>query len=104
MRPRKDDPQFGPVCACGSLKAKQARTCQPCHGRIRGYGRGAEIAALLAQPTVHRPAVAVEGELAVLVAAQATDERLGHLARNRWMVSLDGVNEYGRPMYEVIAA
>jgi hypothetical protein len=45
-----------------------------------------------------------DGELAELVAAQRQDERLGHLSRDRWMVSLDDEDVYGRPLHEVVAA
>ena len=126
MRPRYGDPAFGPVCECGSPKAKQARTCQPCHSRIRGYKTstkqqidrrarlrymgqmatvGDEDAALIARAYALDAARAtVHGELAALVADQERDERLSHLARDRWMLSLDDTDQYGRSLYEVIAA
>ena len=125
-RPKKGDPQFGPVCECGRPKAKQAWTCQPCHSRIRGYKQfsksqidrrarlrymgqvepvGCEDAALIARDRELREArTRVDGELAVLVAEQQLDERFATVARDRWMVSLDDVDRYGRPLYEVIAA
>lgn len=126
-RPCKGDPQFGPVCECGAPKAKQARTCQPCHGRIRGYklsskrqidrrarlrymgqveSVGCEDAALIARDRELQQArgLAAAGELAALVAEQIRDERFATVARDRWMLSLDDVDRYGRPLYEVIAA
>lgn len=111
-RPRKGDAAFGPVCRCGAVKAKQAWTCQRCHGRIRGYRRvrglvGDESAALIVRDRALREAREnATGELAGLVAEQATDERLGHMARQRagWVVSLDGADRNGRPLHEVLAA
>lgn len=126
VRPRRGDPEFGPTCRCGGAKAKQAWTCQPCHGKARGYGlvprdeqlrrhgrkyRGATVvvgdedAALIERDRALREARAsVDGELAELVAAQKRDERFATFARDRWMVSLDDTDQYGRPLYERIAA
>ena len=126
MRPRLGDPAFGPVCECGNAKAKQARTCQPCHSRIRGYKRetkreidrrarlrymgqvatvGDEDAALIARAhALHQARATVHGELAALVVEQERDERFTAFARDRWMLSLDDTDQYGRPLYEVIAA
>lgn len=126
-RARRSDMAFGPVCACGGTKAKQAWTCQPCHGRLRGYGLvprdeqnrragrkyrgytvvvGDEDAALVARADRLSAARAelYDRELAALVAEQARDERFATFAQDRWMVSLDDVDLYGRPLYEVIAA
>lgn len=122
----KADPEFGPTCTCGGAKAKQAWTCQACHGRLRGYQTvplpeqnrrwrlryigqfapvGDEDAALIERAGALAAArAAVEGELAALVAEQAQDERCSHLARDRWMVPLDSLDRYGRPLYEIIAA
>jgi hypothetical protein len=127
-RPRLGDPQFGPVCECGAAKSKQAWTCQPCHGKVRGYGLvprdeqlriagrkyrggqtvtvGDEDAALVARADRLEAArkATYDGELAALVAEQARDERFATWARDRWMVSLDATDQYGRPLYERIAA
>lgn len=122
----KHDPEFGPTCACGSRKSKQAFTCQSCHNVIRGYGTvplreqwrkarerhlgiiravGDEDAGLIDRASTLAAARAnAEGELAALVADQERDDRLGHLARDRWMVSLDSNDQYGRPLYETVAA
>ena len=123
----KADSEFGPVCACGSQKAKQAFTCQPCHSRIRGYrlvprdeqlriaGRkyrgytvtvGCEDKALVsrAERLETARAASYDHDLAALVKEQARDERFATFARDRWMLSLDDVDQYGRPLYEVIAA
>ena len=99
------DPAYGPLCACGNGKAKQARTCQPCHSRLRGYGRSGKIQALLSQPGVQRKieVAAFAGELAGLVAEQAADDR----RRFVWdpqTVSLDAPNRAGRRLIDVLAA
>lgn len=121
------DPEFGPVCSCGSAKAKQAFTCQSCHGRLRGYGLvprdeqsriagrkyrgytvtvGCEDKSLIvrSERLAAARADSYDDALAALVEEQARDERLSTLARDRWMLSLDDVDRYGRPYYEVIAA
>ena len=120
---RKGHPAFGTVCACGGHKAKQAFTCQACHSRVRGYGtvptaeqnRRARMryfgqidsvgdedeGKIFLADQLERARAAVTGELAQIVAEQAEDDRIGHLARGRWMVSLDGVDQFGRPLYEV---
>lgn len=123
----KRDPEFGPVCTCGGAKAKQAWTCQRCHGRLRGYGLvprdeqmrragrkyrggytvvvGDEDAALIARADALTAArSSVGGELAALVAEQTQDDRFGTYSRDRWVLSLDDTDQYGRPLYELIAA
>jgi hypothetical protein len=107
VRPRLGDPTFGPTCACGGPKAKQARTCQPCHGVIRGYGSsprsmsvGDEMSATVARTVALAAARAsAEGELAKLCDEQARDEAFSTWQDRRWIVSLDAGF-----LYEVIAA
>jgi len=89
-------------------KAKQARTCQPCHNVVRGYGRGEAIRQLLAQPTPNERQVTAElgvasGELADLIRDQQRDDR----ARFVWdphTVPLEAPNRAGRSLIDVIAA
>jgi hypothetical protein len=124
-RPRRGDPDFGPQCRCGGPKAKQARTCQRCHGLLRGYGTvplreqnrrwrrtymggvtvvgDGDAAAVARAAALEQARTLADGELAVLVAEQLRDQRLGHIARDRWMVHLDDVDRYGRPLHEVLA-
>jgi hypothetical protein len=124
-RPSKSDAAFGPVCDCGRPKAKQAWTCQPCHSRLRGYGTvplveqnrlwrrsylgGVRTVGDEDQALIERDRALTEarntaaGELAAVVADQQLDERIGHLARDRWMVPLDSTDRYGRPLHELFA-
>jgi len=101
------DPLFGPVCACGGRKAKQARTCQPCHNVVRGYGRGEAIRQLLAQPTPNERQVTAElgvasGELADLIREQQRDD--GYYRTDPHTISLYAPDRSGRSLIDVIAA
>lgn len=110
-RPKKGDPQFGPICQCGQPKAKQARTCQSCHGVIRGYGRQARVDRLAGVPAapwdrenaLRAAALTVDGELADLVAEQMRDDRVRSIG-HRGCLSLDAPLVDGLTLYEVIAA
>lgn len=100
---RMGDPEFGPLCACGGPKAKQAWTCQRCHGRLRGYGRSAALQALLTQGGPLRSTVEASGELAELIAQQQRDDR----RRFVWdphTIPLEAPNRAGRTLIEVLPA
>lgn len=109
---RKGDPEFGPVCACGGPKAKQARTCQRCHNVIRGYGRQAPGRTACrrspARPWDRERALEAArsvsaGELAALIAAQLRDDRVTSIG-HRGCLSLDAPFADRLTLYELVAA
>jgi hypothetical protein len=122
---RAGDREWGRVCVCGGPKSLQAWICQRCRTlekrspvSARERGRISEArymgwAVPVGDPDAARVArdrelaaarANVAGEIAELAAAQVEDERLGHLSRARWIVSLDDVDPFGRPLYDLVAA
>lgn len=104
----------GRVCACGGKKSLQARICQSCRtvekrspfayvdlrcGAARVYGTSAPAHKRREELARARAAI-IDPELADLVEQQRKDDTLR--AGARWLVSLDGVDCFGRSLYDVI--